>query len=527
MDGNAGALPAVFEGEPADRYCTSTPGILGDAYQVAFEPATASDAVFLAPEGSRCRARCVRDANVIPVEEEGSCEGEGSGRWPDSSRVCSDTTSPPCPVYGEDADIGGARTALFNCGQTVFDGVTGLEWERGYRSSLDWVSARSACESRGQGWRLPSISEFQSILDYGEGTGSNDLLPIDVSLFDTEWDAPSFWTSVNQLDGAAVAVGVFSGDSYAREESARLSARCVRGGVPGALTREEGAPVVVRDTRTGLEWIAEAPDAVFEWEQALDHCRALDGDWRLPSIRELSTLQVADPEATLNPVFEGEPATGYWSSTPRYHPYAWAFQYAAYGSLDTGPASTGRAQLLRVRCVRDLPGADSDQATGGSGNCRLFPAVSLCTTCARVACENRCVALEAAAALGSYSTCVEVCEDSACVEACSGPSETVAAYSAFQECVRENCGPEELCAVSVGDAFTCPLADPCNPCIEYVCKSVCLSFFEKPHATELLGCLADCHDQACANDCDAAYAEAADALRTLTECIDTNCASEC
>ena len=51
---------------------------------------------------------------------------------------------------------------------------------------------------------------------------------------------------------------------------------------------------IVRDNVTGLEWQQVTAPGTYTWQQAIDYCNNLSlggkDDWRLPTIKELSTL---------------------------------------------------------------------------------------------------------------------------------------------------------------------------------------------------------------------------------------------
>ena len=80
---------------------------------------------------------------------------------------------------------------------------------------------------------------------------------------------------------------------------------------------------IVRDNVTGLEWQQETAPGTYTWQQAIDYCAGLNlggkDDWRLPTIKELSTLVdsgIPYPGPTINTTyFSGTVASYYWSST--------------------------------------------------------------------------------------------------------------------------------------------------------------------------------------------------------------------
>ena len=46
---------------------------------------------------------------------------------------------------------------------TVYDKETKLTWQKHPSGSADWYTAKKICQSKGDGWRLPSIYELMSL----------------------------------------------------------------------------------------------------------------------------------------------------------------------------------------------------------------------------------------------------------------------------------------------------------------------------------------------------------------------------
>jgi len=129
---------------------------------------------------------------------------------------------------------------------------------------------------------------------------------------------------------------------------------------------------VVLDTQTDLMWLLcveglsgeaceEGEVLEFNWAQALQQVDKVNGsggkssyqDWRLPNIRELSTLvemQCAAPAINLD-VFPNTPVAQTWTSSPYhfYTHYSWLVDFN-YGA----PTYDERIRGKTLRLVRDL-----------------------------------------------------------------------------------------------------------------------------------------------------------------------------
>jgi hypothetical protein len=114
---------------------------------------------------------------------------------------------------------------------------------------------------------------------------------------------------------------------------------------------------IIRDNVTGLEWQQATAPGTYTWDQANTYCEnlILGGytDWRLPTIKELSTLvdsSIPSPGPTINTTyFPNTYASQYWSSTTyASYPYgAWSV-YFYYGNVD----SSYKSYSYYVRAVR-------------------------------------------------------------------------------------------------------------------------------------------------------------------------------
>ncbi|MBN1654052.1 MAG: DUF1566 domain-containing protein [Deltaproteobacteria bacterium] len=291
----------------------------------------------------------------------------------------------------------------FSCDdETCIDQVTGLQWRRcvsGLRGSdcasgsaevEVWQSAVDDCTdlymAGKDDWRLPSIYELTSIIDFSKTNPS-----IDSGIFPNT-PALAAWSSTNVLRPAEIAWvaawGVHFGNGligYDQKTSdlnplgrKAWHTRCVRGPKINARTFTK-KDLVVLDDASSLMWQAcSAGQTVtncsgnalqFSWQDANDYCDTLNdyagyNDWRLPNVRELLSLidyTKVDPAVDLI-AFPETQSGYYWSSTPieGYPDHAWYVDFL-YGhtKFDRGSElvpNTITAFVTRtyyVRCVRD------------------------------------------------------------------------------------------------------------------------------------------------------------------------------
>ncbi len=202
-------------------------------------------------------------------------------------------------------------------GGLATDGVTGLVWETGVSTfNRRWDEAASYCAGLGVGghldWRLPSLVELSSIVDYGREN------PASVNLGGTPG---AFYWSGDAHDGASswgINFNTGLATWFSNSVPGLTRVRCVRGSstVGSTAVRTTCSPPTVYDATTNLEWELQAPAGAVTWTTAMDRCATLGSTWRLPTLKELVTIV----DVTRNPVyvaaFAGEPGSRFWSSTP-------------------------------------------------------------------------------------------------------------------------------------------------------------------------------------------------------------------
>ena len=263
----------------------------------------------------------------------------------------------PCPpkddaFYGQDAHYAGATPSYTqDKSGTVTDNVTGLMWQQAHNPQrINWYQANQACESLTLAgftdWRLPSIKELFSIIDFRGVFGQRAYLPDEFDIrppaslskndpfaanhrpemmgqtwsatkyAGQHWDDPNVEAAffVNFLDGR-----IKQAPTRGREG---LFYRCVRGPAWGENQFVDNNNGTVSDKMSDLMWQQQDDGETRNWQEALNYCNGLTlaghTDWRLPNVKELqSIVNYQRPAPAIDTASFGvsDPAAWYWSST--------------------------------------------------------------------------------------------------------------------------------------------------------------------------------------------------------------------
>jgi hypothetical protein len=292
---------------------------------------------------------------------------------PDSDqRQCYDTAAPygeiGCAGTGQDGEFIMNPLSYTAPGNgTVTDTHTGLIWQQqtdGIVRTGD--EANTYCTSLPLGgtydWRLPSIMELLSIVDYA--TGYPGPATATAYFAFTDWSADTvsgiLWSS---SPGLSLGPGTttyyqlifYSGMVSFSDSGAKVPVRCVRGDkIPQASLTDNGDHTV-SDSRTGLVWQQDESDPMI-WQKAMAYCKSPPvpdpTGWRLPNIKELFSLLETTGIAPLidTAAFPRVQSNLYWSSTSLGNDPGWAWTtHFGAGFVDAREKST---EEYYVRCVR-------------------------------------------------------------------------------------------------------------------------------------------------------------------------------
>ena len=282
-------------------------------------------------------------------------------RLPDTDQLTSYTTTP-----GEDCDFRFNMPGYVNPGDgTTLDTVTGLMWQRVDGGEMTVQAARYYVDTLSLGgyhdWRLPTPLEAITLLELDK------LNPaMDVAYF-PDSKAEYWWTSATLFnDTTRIWVTNAGGGIGPHPQKETISAggaksyhvRAVRDvGVPTEVMRfTDNDDSTITDNITGLIWQKYPTRDTLTWEQALAYansCRYAGlSDWRLPNIKELSSINdyTRTAPSLSTTYFPTGVSQRYWSSTTQKspNPNAWFLDVAAAG-ITSYAAKTTRYGVILVR----------------------------------------------------------------------------------------------------------------------------------------------------------------------------------
>ena len=246
---------------------------------------------------------------------------------PATGQTVSYTTGPD---NRDDADfIYNPMSYTDNGDNTATDNVTGLMWQIPTAGPDTWSNAINYCDGLNlaghDDWRLPSVFELSTIIDFGPNNPS-----IDNTIF-SGTQGESYWTSTEWANNpGSNSWGIFFSQGriglYSIDSSYYI--RCVRLNMSNtSLSREtQSGDGIVNDAGTGLMWADDTSPTELDWLDAIHYCENQIGvsgtyagysDWRLPNIKELSSIvdyRAWNP-AIDQSVFTDWESCYYWSST--------------------------------------------------------------------------------------------------------------------------------------------------------------------------------------------------------------------
>jgi hypothetical protein len=151
--------------------------------------------------------------------------------------TCYDASGNPlsCSGTGQDGDTqpGIARSYIDNGDGTITDNDTGLTWQKqDDATTRNWTNALAYCNANtaglpGSGWRLPSVLELQSIVDFSTANPAINSTYFPSTQSNFYWSATTYQYPGNQYN--AWLVYFYDGVTSSRNKSVGYYVRCVRG----------------------------------------------------------------------------------------------------------------------------------------------------------------------------------------------------------------------------------------------------------------------------------------------------------
>ena len=264
---------------------------------------------------------------------------------PTGQRLCYDTRNQEMPcakrgqaLYGQDAQFSRSRLQYKDNGDgTVTDHVTGLIWQKSPGAKVSWEEAVADAKrlrlSGHDDWRLPTIKELYSLMDFSgrtpmtdrRGSAQSGKPYLDTSVFDFNYGDTASGERI--IDCQYWSATEYAGKTMARDETVfgvnfadgrikgypkisparglhRMYARYVRGNPAyGRNDFSDNRDGTVTDRATGLMWMqadsgrfktGSFKDGRMNWVEALAWAANLDfagyRDWRLPNAKELQSI---------------------------------------------------------------------------------------------------------------------------------------------------------------------------------------------------------------------------------------------
>lgn len=263
-------------------------------------------------------------------------------------------------------DDAGVKSGLIRLPYTVseagayYSPSTGLIWKSASGGNVNWSTAKNSC---GTGWRLPSIEELTTLINY-----ERNVAPVIDSEFISTTET-LFWSQTESLQDNTFAfvVGFGAGRVSIQSKTGFAAYRCVKNTIapkrnPGKYINKLSGSVY--DYSTGLVWQSQTTPSL-SWDSAISYCNTLvqDGlEWRLPNKNELLSLVDYSKSGNRLIVEDNFPNTSitYWSSTHDLLPVNGSNQnmkwIVNFHTLDSNGVildgySRNKSELHSVRCV--------------------------------------------------------------------------------------------------------------------------------------------------------------------------------
>ncbi len=320
--------------------------------------------------------------------------------------------------YGQDAQYQSNPMVYYDNGDgTITDLVTELTWSQTVdETKVSLVQAHKIAEKMTLGgysdWRVPSIKELYSLMNFSGNTGfnsgrdmtsipSNAIPFINTDYFDfrfgntaggeryidAQWLSSTKYVSTTMngsktLFGVNFADGRIKGYGYSNNRGNRpekkFYARYVRGNTYGNNELRDNYDGTITDQATGLMWMKGDSGKGMNWKDALAYAQSANlagyDDWRLPNAKELQFIvdYTRSPDTTnsaaIDPMFDISPINN--EMNQKDYPYFWTSTTHLDGPQPGNHAayiSFGRAMGQMQGTNMDVHGAGAQRSDPKSG----------------------------------------------------------------------------------------------------------------------------------------------------------------
>lgn len=332
--------------------------------------------------------------------------------------------SPGAAFYGQDSQYDGTRPSYTDNGDgTITDNNTGLMWQKDPGSGkMTWGQAMASASSFNLAgytdWRMPTIKELYSLIDFNGSTGMTEATSVpyintdyfvfrygDTStgerMIDAQYATSTEYVSTT-MNGSHTMFGVNFADGrikgYGTVNNKTFYVMYVRGntgyGVNNFVDNGDGT---VTDNATGLMWMqkdsghlnaGDNNDGGLNWQQALEWAEDLEyaghSDWRLPNAKELQAMvdYTRSPDTTQSPAIDPVFSTSsiidgygqvnypyYWTGTTHQDVSGQAAVYVAFGEAQGYMQGFGKSGYT----LMDVHGAGAQRSDPKSGDPDDYP----------------------------------------------------------------------------------------------------------------------------------------------------------
>jgi len=419
------------QGPPPEAYTACEGKLEGDT------------AEFESLRGDTVTGTCVQEGDRLVLRPDNLPGGEGMNGYSvvDTGQLaCYDDHDElvTCPLegesfYGQDSQHDGHQSSYTENGDgTVTDNVTGLMWQQtpdtdgdgdiDAADKLSYDDAVAGADTFDLGgysdWRLPTIKELYSLIDFGgvdpsgfEGSDTSGLVPfINTAYFDfaygdadageriidAQYASSNLYVATTAGDGGRTLFGVNFADGRIKGYGLSLFGSektffviYVRGNTGYGLNDvEDNGDGTITDYATELMWSQDDSGSSLNWEDALAWVEDKNAenylghsDWRLPNAKELQSIvdYTRSPDTTgsaaIDPLFNATSITNeageddypcYWSGTTHANWTANSGNYGAYVAF-------GRAMGYMDGEWVDVHGAGAQRSDPKAGDPSEFP----------------------------------------------------------------------------------------------------------------------------------------------------------